>query len=746
MYSWSQSFGGGGTGAMKLVKCYIENFGKFSGFSYDFSDGLNVILQENGFGKTTFATFIKAMFYGLCGTGKASVIINERKRYKPWQGGAFGGNLVFEKDGKRYLIERFFGEKDKDETFVLYDDTTGVECGDYSVNIGEELFQLDAQAFERSMFMPQLGLGTAANDSLLSKLTGEEQDEKDMGHYELAISRLEKEKKELVKIGEKGKIWELRHQITQLQCEMEEIDQLEKNEEHYKLRVTEVLRELAGLQQKRAILIQELETAGAYEKKQAVIKHYQTLRDRYCSIKMEFEEACDYFPRELLEVLPKEDEFVLIFDKISQYQNIAHEILVKDVQIESLTYGLDEATKEKENAIRREKEIEKAFTENEVKSYTLWYVLGAALALVASGLLLVNVLAGIIILVVAVMFLVGIFVVAKRQKQKVQEERQQRERQLTLFRDASGAATAKYQKKYQDLEIAREQQQENIDKKLCLEQEIRNFILKVRPKSNVDEKQFFALVSEVKQDILQYDRLKELFGKAKQEIQQFEKENATVLQGNCVDEMTSVEQNVTLRSLSQIKAEDDECNYKQQQLVEEKSQLLRQLERISQQLEYGQEKQAQLEHARLELQELEERYDILDKTVTYLEKAKERFSLRYLEKIRTHFQKYMEVLNEGISMESVVDTKLKLKVTQVGSKKDVDCFSAGYKDLMYLCMRFALVDSFCDEGGFLVLDDPFVNLDKNKIEQGLVFLEKLSKKYQILYFTCHDSRCASCNK
>ena len=731
---------------MKLVKCYIENFGKLSGFSYDFADGLNVILQENGFGKTTFATFIKAMFYGLSGTGKTSVLINERKRYKPWQGGAFGGNLVFEKDGKRYLIERFFGEKDKDETFTLYDEMTGVECGDYSVNIGEELFQLDAQAFERSMFMPQLGLGTAANDSLLSKLTGEEQDEKDMGHYELAISRLEKEKKELVKIGEKGKIWELRHQITQLQCEMEEIDQLEKNEERYKLRVAEVLRELADLQQKRAILIQELEAAGAYEKNEAVIRHYQTLKDRYCSIKMEFEEACDCFPQELLEVLPKEDELVLIFDKISQHQSIAHEISVKDVQIESLAYGLDEVTKEKENAIRREKEIEKTFTEHEVKSYTLWYVLVVALVLVASGLLLVNVLAGIMVLVVAIVLLAGICSVAKRQKQKVQEERQQRERQMALFRDVSGAATAKYQKKYQDWEIAREQQQENIDRKLCLEQEIRNFIIKVRPTSNVDEKQFLAIVSEVKHDILRYDRLKELFGKAKQEIKQFEQENVMVLQGNCVDKMMSAEQKVTPRSLSQIKAEDDQCNYKQQQLVEEKSQLLRQLEGISQQLERGQEKQAQLEHARLELQELEERYDILDKTVTYLEKAKERFSLRYLEKIRTHFQEYMEMLNDGISMESVLDTKLKLKVTQVGSKKDVDCFSAGYKDLMYLCMRFALVDSLCDEGGFLVLDDPFVNFDKDKIEQGLFFLEKLSKKYQILYFTCHESRCASCNK
>ena len=731
---------------MKLVKCYIENFGKLSGFSYDFSDGLNVVLQENGFGKTTFATFIKAMFYGLSGTGKTSVLINERKRYKPWQGGAFGGNLVFEKDGKRYLIERFFGEKDKDETFVLYDDATGVECLDYSVNIGEELFQLDAQAFERSMFMPQLGLGTAANDSILSKLTGEEQDEKDMGHYEMAISRLEKEKKELVKIGEKGRIWELRHQITQLQCEMEEIHQLERTEKHYKLRVAEVLTELEVIQQKRAILIQELEEAASYEKTQAVNKHYQTLRERYCSIKMEFDEACECFPQKLPDGFPKEEEFVLIFDKISQCQNIAREISIKDVQIETLAYGLDEATKEIENAVRREKEIEKVFGEQEVKSYILWYVFGATLALVAVGLLLVNVLAGIMILVAVIAFLIGIWVVDKSQKQKVQEKKQQSEQQLALFKDASGVATVKYQKKYQDWEIAKEQQQENIDKKLCLEQEIRNFILKIRPNSNVDEKHFFAIVSELKQDVLQYNRLKELFGKAKQEIQQFKQDNATVLDCDFEDKMTGVEYNVTPRSLSQIRAEEEQYNYKQQQLVEEKSQLLRQLERISQQLECEQEKQAQLEHARLELQELEERYDILDKTVTYLEKAKERFSLRYLEKIRTHFQEYMEVLNEGISMESVLDTKLKLKVTQVGTKKDVDCFSAGYKDLMYLCMRFALVDSLCDEGGFLVLDDPFVNLDKDKIEQGLTFLEKLSKKYQILYFTCHESRYASCNK
>ena len=50
---------------MKLVSCYIENFGGLHRFSYDFKDGLNVISEDNGWGKSTLAAFLKAMFYGL---------------------------------------------------------------------------------------------------------------------------------------------------------------------------------------------------------------------------------------------------------------------------------------------------------------------------------------------------------------------------------------------------------------------------------------------------------------------------------------------------------------------------------------------------------------------------------------------------------------------------------------------------------------------------------------------------------
>ena len=45
-----------------------------------------------------------------------------------------------------------------------------------------------------------------------------------------------------------------------------------------------------------------------------------------------------------------------------------------------------------------------------------------------------------------------------------------------------------------------------------------------------------------------------------------------------------------------------------------------------------------------------------------------------------------------------------------------------------------------EEKPFLVMDDPFVNLDKEKMELAKGFLRAISKEYQVLYFTCHESR------
>ena len=100
---------------MQIKKIHISNFGKLHEMQMDFSEGLNVINGENGWGKSTLAAFLKAMLYGMDVTTKRSLLENERRRYKPWQGGAYGGSMEFEANGKSYRMERFFGTKERED-------------------------------------------------------------------------------------------------------------------------------------------------------------------------------------------------------------------------------------------------------------------------------------------------------------------------------------------------------------------------------------------------------------------------------------------------------------------------------------------------------------------------------------------------------------------------------------------------------------------------------------------------------
>ena len=49
---------------MKLVSLHIDNFGKFNNLDMSFNNGLNQLIEENGWGKSTLTAFIKVMFYG----------------------------------------------------------------------------------------------------------------------------------------------------------------------------------------------------------------------------------------------------------------------------------------------------------------------------------------------------------------------------------------------------------------------------------------------------------------------------------------------------------------------------------------------------------------------------------------------------------------------------------------------------------------------------------------------------------
>ena len=136
---------------MRLENCHIENFGKLSDVTMDFTSGCNVINQENGWGKSTLADFIRVMFYGFANERtRKSDYENERKRYTPWQGGTYGGQITFSTDGKRYVMSRTFGTKEKDDTFELRNADTNMVCDDFSTEIGQELFHINRDSFQKT--------------------------------------------------------------------------------------------------------------------------------------------------------------------------------------------------------------------------------------------------------------------------------------------------------------------------------------------------------------------------------------------------------------------------------------------------------------------------------------------------------------------------------------------------------------------------------------------------------------------
>ena len=176
---------------MKLLRCHIENFGVLSNFDYTFSDGLNVICRENGFGKSTLAAFLKAMFYGLPRTGTRSLAGNDRKRYEPWQGGVFGGFLEFTYKDISYRVTRTFGKTAAKDTFELLDLTNRTAKTPFTERLGEELFQLDADSFARSTYLPQLGpREMEATTSIRAKLGNLVDDTNDMNNFDTAEAAL----------------------------------------------------------------------------------------------------------------------------------------------------------------------------------------------------------------------------------------------------------------------------------------------------------------------------------------------------------------------------------------------------------------------------------------------------------------------------------------------------------------------------------------------------------------------------
>ncbi|MBO6215035.1 MAG: AAA family ATPase, partial [Lachnospiraceae bacterium] len=193
---------------MRILTCHITNFGKHHNVKFSLNDGFNIMNAENGWGKSTFAAFIRAIFYGLDQKKRSDKYDSKdlRKNYAPWQGGKFGGSVTFEYKGKEYHLERYFGKNLSEDSCTVIDMQTMKVTEEFGDRVGEAIFGIDAEGFERTIYIPHNSMDISSNDSINARLMGLIEDENDMSSFERAISTLENARRNLKKTGGRGKI------------------------------------------------------------------------------------------------------------------------------------------------------------------------------------------------------------------------------------------------------------------------------------------------------------------------------------------------------------------------------------------------------------------------------------------------------------------------------------------------------------------------------------------------------------
>ena len=779
---------------MKLIKCYIENFGKLHNYSYNFEDGLNIIKEENGFGKTTFATFIKSMFYGLDSAVNVKTEKSDRKKYYPWQGGNYGGNIEFEIDNKQYKIERFFGKKASEDTFKLYNLSTNLESNDYTENIGEEIFKINKSAYERSTYIPQGQIQIEMEDSLSAKLGNVLESDNDINTSEDAIKKLNESKKVFKKDkGKGGLIDESKDKLFELQRKLEnsrtDLETLDVRKEQLNIKIEEIKQLDEKRENAQKILANKIEQDRQMAKKQTYntyLENYNSAEEKYLKLKEFFSNGV---PEDIeLEILAKKNQelektkieinnynfseeeknTLLELKNIFDGKNITLDDIDKSIvycsKVQEIENNINKLKLEEENAKKNLDKINAEKKKNKISA--IFTILGIVCFIIGILFVVLNLqrVAGIVL--IAIGMVVSILSFVNKSKNIKEEHTQYKD---TIKNISEKINQAKIENEEMNLEINRvlesfyPKSEENsarilnltnlkeklsLYKKLQIEKSqkeslLQNAIIKKQKLENdlkIEFLKFFDSIEDSYSNLLQkliiqkneFESTVKQYQVAKNDKSDFESKN-------------NIEEIQNIKEISDISEEDlknsiNQYNIQIDRLVDEKNQIKNQIEFLENKIDEYDYLESDIEVLKEEIDSYTEKYETLKSTEQLLKKAKESFSSSYLQDMIQGFNTYLDIIDNK-NMNTNVDIKLDVKVDVNGAQKEIKYFSAGYKDLIYICMRFSLINAlFKEESPFVVLDDPLVNLDEEKIKKALEVINKFAEKYQIIYFVCNESR------
>lgn len=663
---------------MRIIECYIENFGTISKERFTFSEGFNLIFSKNGTGKTTLFSFIKAMLYGIGDTRRTSLDENARRRYAPWGGGAFGGAMTLISGERLYRIERRFGAKSSEDILSVTDGKTGLKV-DLGDPLGESLLGIDAEGFERTLYLSERRLSPSDDrGSVAARLSDTVNSGGDGGDLEAAMKRLDDQRRELYKKGGGGKIADLRRELFACEVETRELEALEAGMQAGRLRREEIRASLSALDEREERLNLDRAAAARAEARSGLMNEAKQKRQRLQELRRREEEIKDFLGGRI----PTELEI----REAAQKKERADALSLAEG---GLSIGEKNGTKGGK-ALKTGRGGEKGIRH---RFYISLLAISAVLTAVLYptgeiiGALWLKLLPpGIFCIIGAVYILSVLQNTSCRRKEKKDAQigqgnrvEDEAERLLSEYSAFILSTKARGEDPIAEIRAARE-----------------------------DAEGVFAEIKALSLELSYIEGATDVTG-APKSAEELESERRSIgeQRARLTEELFTIDSG--------------------RAAAEEKASRLGELKKRKQEIAEN-------------LKKCEEKLTILQLAAEYLEKARSSMNAKHLGGASEKFREYVGIISGEVS-EVGLSSELSCFRREGGVTRPTEAYSRGLRELYGLCARLALSASmFKEDLPPVLLDDPFTALDDEKVGRALSLIRAIAAERQVIYATCSASR------
>lgn len=735
-----------------IIRKLSASFGGLINRTLDLDDGLNIIQAPNESGKSTWCGFIRAMLYGINTSERDKIgYLSEKTKFRPWSGAAMEGRMEIEVDGRDITIQRTsLGQLPMKKLSVMYSKTGQEVLELANDSIGETLTGVPEKVFERSAFIRQTGLQVTQTGDLEQRIVSLVSSGEEGISYSETDSTLRDwlRKRKHNKTGSIPKLEQELAAAEETLCNLEEANlnfgKVSLDVDRVTHRRDEMAEELeVHLELERRTMREQIQQAQKkvrdLERETSYLKSSLTRDDTEISREMvaKARENYDKLSAMTVDYTGAKDEKESALKELELIEAERVTSVFEGIPIaEAKEIVADAATKSREAEIAKDYKVQKYSVPVSILSVI-------ALATLVFGILMDLPLLY-IVTVLAALGAVALVVLLQKKKTTAREADIKWQETLSNYKSGSLEDMTSNLEDYERLCSKADELNEKFQQasagaestfaemqqyKDAFEDCVRSFAPEIK---GLDEA--FKAMSSTEQ-------LSERLAAARTELdsaQSLFDGLSKRYEGDWAQPIPRDGMQAPIRSKM-------ETSFDLKRLDKELDEL-----KITYAAAGGELKalgdpvvlSAKAKAISDRLDELSTQYNALAMAVDVLDEANREIQARFSPKLGRLAGEYLDKLTDGRYKRVILDKNLTPQAEEAGAtvSRDILYLSGGTVDQIYLALRLAICEMVLPEENLcpIILDDILVYFDDARLESALKLLTEISKKRQVILFTCHD--------